>query len=212
LNPPSCYDPENRRPIRSIGPDATLGKRIGLHIFAIARRAGETCLLPKGQRSRGCEIGSRFFPNDLDASAQNQSHGRRRCGFFERNGGIYTPLRTGAVARLSVAQLRVENNLKLLFQGKPTSLRLVHPGTSSLRPLSQAAAYRKGYVVRAGWHSSPFRPLTHRQRRSRQAIIWLLRGPPSIFNPDWHPEGQPLSQKCEHARTSHLRHRWRWPP
>jgi hypothetical protein len=38
-----------------------VGKRTGLHIFGIARQAGGTCLVPKGQRSRGIDIGFTFI-------------------------------------------------------------------------------------------------------------------------------------------------------
>src|SRR4029077_14531408 len=54
--------------------DVTLGKRTGLHTFGIAGRAGGTCLVPKGQRSRGCEIGSVLFPQRPGCDhAYNQS-------------------------------------------------------------------------------------------------------------------------------------------
>jgi hypothetical protein len=48
----------------------------GLHIFGIARQAGGTCLVPKGQRSRGIEIGSLLFPQRSGCEyANHQSHG-----------------------------------------------------------------------------------------------------------------------------------------
>ena len=72
----SCFHPEDRRPIWSDGLDATLGRRTGLHIFEIARRSGGTCLVPKGQGSRGCEIGSLLFPQRSGCEyANDQSHG-----------------------------------------------------------------------------------------------------------------------------------------
>jgi hypothetical protein len=68
------YHPEDRRPIWPVGLDATLGKRTGLHIFGIARRAGGTCLVPKGQRSRCVKSVHFYFPNDLDANTQTTNH------------------------------------------------------------------------------------------------------------------------------------------
>ena len=45
--------------------------------FGIARRSGGTCLVPKGQGSRGCEIGSLLFPQRSGCEyANDQSHGR----------------------------------------------------------------------------------------------------------------------------------------
>jgi hypothetical protein len=70
----SRYHPEDRRPIWPVGLDATLGKRTGLHIFGIARRAGGTCLVPKGQRSRCVKSVHFYFPNDLDANTQTTNH------------------------------------------------------------------------------------------------------------------------------------------
>ena len=47
-----------------------------LHIFGIARCAGATYLVPKGQRSRGCEVRSLLFPQrPRYECADNQSHG-----------------------------------------------------------------------------------------------------------------------------------------
>jgi hypothetical protein len=54
--------------------DATVGKRTGLHIFGIARRAGGTYLVPKGQRSRGLKSVHFYSSNDLDASTQTTNH------------------------------------------------------------------------------------------------------------------------------------------
>ena len=69
-------DSEDRRAIWCVGFDAALGKRTGLCIFGIARPAGGTCLVPKEQRSRGCEIGSLLFPQRPGCEhADNQSHG-----------------------------------------------------------------------------------------------------------------------------------------
>ena len=49
----------------------------GLHTFRSSGRAGGTCLVPKGQRSRGCEIGSVLFPQRPGCEyADNQSHSR----------------------------------------------------------------------------------------------------------------------------------------
>ena len=72
--------------------------------------------------------------------------------------------KTGAVARLSVVQLRLEVNLELRFQGKPMSLRLVNPGTGCLRRLASATLTKPSPAVHRSfalvfshlfsWHTS----------------------------------------------------------
>ena len=49
----------------------------GYIFLGIARRSGGTCLVPKGQGSRGCEIDSFLFPQRSGCEyANDQSHGR----------------------------------------------------------------------------------------------------------------------------------------
>ena len=111
---------KDRNAVGLIRLDATLGKRSRLHIFGIARCAGATCLVPKGQRSRGCEIRSFLFPQrPRYECADNQSHGRLTLRDFQVE---WRHLQADANKRSSwlfgLAN-RLRRNLRLGFREKP---------------------------------------------------------------------------------------------